>query len=166
MYSMKESGNNREKEKLCRKIRETAAERCGKFTPKRNKCQETKNVKAQELTNNGRSHKTVYLGWLHSIKAKGKYKSVRLANGGGVCKVKFHYQGNMEKVLYTAKQIFFPNIQNSFRTLTPVSAKLGNFQGEPITECAISIQNYIKKHYISKTRLHLLTSVKSPQEII
>ena len=75
MYSMKESGNNREKEKLCRKIRETAAERCGKFTPNRNKCQETKNVKAQELTNNGRSHKTVYLGWLHSIKAKGKYKS-------------------------------------------------------------------------------------------
>ena len=43
-YSMKESGNNREKEELCRKIRETATERCGKFTPKRNKCKEAKNV--------------------------------------------------------------------------------------------------------------------------
>ena len=118
------------------------------------------------MRNNGRSHKTVYLGWLHAIKAKGRYKSVRLANRGGVCKVKFHDQGNMEKVFYTAKQIFFPNIQNSFRTLTPVSAKLGNFQGEPITECAISIQNYIKKHYISKTRHHVSTSVKSPREII
>ena len=51
-------------------------------------------------------------------------------------------------------------------TLTSMSAKLGNFQGESITECTISIQNYIKKHYLSKTRLYLLTSVKSSQEII
>ena len=70
--SMKESGNNRVKEELCRKIRETPAERCGKFTPKRNKCKETKNVKAQELRNNCRSHKTIYLGWLHAIKANGR----------------------------------------------------------------------------------------------
>ena len=80
--------------------------------------------------------------------------------------VKFHHQDNMEKVIDTAKQIFFPNSQNSFQTLTSMSAKLGNFQGEPITECTISIQNYIKKHYLSKTRLYLLTSVKSSQEII
>ena len=72
----------------------------------------------------------------------------------------------MEKVLDTAKQIFFPNSQNSFGTLASMSAKLGNFQGEPITECAISIQNFIKKNYLSKTRLYLLTSVKSSQEII
>ena len=72
----------------------------------------------------------------------------------------------MEKVLDTAKQIFFPNSQNSFGTLTSLSGKLGNFQGEPKPECAISIQNYIKKHYLSKTRLYLLTSAKSSQEII
>ena len=163
-YSMKESGNNREKDELCRKIRETAVERCGKFTPKRYKCTEAKSLKAQELRNNGRSHKTIYLEWLHAIKAKGRYKSVRLANDGGVRKVSL--PGNMEKVIDTGKQIFFLNSQNSFGTLTSISAKLGNFQGEPITECAISIQNYIKKHYLSKTRLYLLTSVKSSQEII
>ena len=84
---MKNPGNNHEKEELCRKIRETAAERCGKFTPKRKKCKEATNVKAQELKNNGRSHKTIYLEWLHVIKAKGRYKSLRLANGGGVRKV-------------------------------------------------------------------------------
>ena len=103
---------------------------------------------------------------MHAIKAKGRYKSVRLANGGGVCKVNFRHGDNMEKVIYPAKQIFFPNSQNSFGTLTSISAKFGNFQGEPITECAISIQNYIKKHYLSKTRLYLLTSVKSSEEII
>ena len=59
---MKESGNNREKEELCRKIKETAAERCREFTPKLNKCKETKNVKVQELTSNVRSHKTIYFG--------------------------------------------------------------------------------------------------------
>ena len=112
------------------------------------------------------SHKTIYLGWLHAIKAKHRYKSVRLANCGGVRKLKFHYQDNMEKVLDTAKQIFFPNSQNSFETLTSMSAKFGNFQGKPITECTISIQNYITKHYLSKTRLYLLTSVKSSQEVI
>ena len=48
IYIKKESGNNCEKEELRRKIRETAAERCREFTPKRNKCKETKNVKAQE----------------------------------------------------------------------------------------------------------------------
>ena len=106
------------------------------------------------------------LPWLHAIKAKDRYKSVRLANCGGVRKLKFHYQDNMEKVLDTAKQIFFPNSQNSFETLTSMSAKFGNFQGEPITECTISIQNYITKHYLSKTRLYLLTSVKSSQEVI
>ena len=161
---MKESGNNREKEELCRKIRKTAAERCREFTP--NKCKETKNVNVQELRNNGRSHKTIYLGWLHAIKTEGRYKSVRLANGGGVRRVTFHYHDNIEKILNTAKQIFFPNSQNSFGTLTLMSAKLGNFQREPITECTISIQNYIKKHYLSKTHLYLLMSVKSSQEVI
>ena len=47
-----------------------------------------------------------------------------------------------------------------------MSAKFRNFQGEPITECTISIQNYITKHYLLKTRLYLLTSVKSSQEVI
>ena len=130
-YSMKESEKCREKEELCRKIRETAAERCGKFTSKRNKCKETKNVKAQELRNNGRSQKTIYLGWLYgnAIKANGRYKLVRLANGGGVRKVKFHYQDNMEKVLDTAKQIFFQNSQNSFGTLTLF--RMGGAQKDP-----------------------------------
>ena len=118
------------------------------------------------MRNYGRSHKTIYLGWLYSIKAKDRYKSVRLANGGGVSKVKFHYQDNMEKVLDMAKQICFPNSQNSSSTLTSISAKLGNFQGQPITECTISIQNYVKKHFLSKTPIYLLMSLKPSQEII
>ena len=83
---MKESGNNHEKEELCRKIWETAAERWRKFTPKTNKCEEATNVKTQELRNNGRSHKTIFVEQLHVIKAKATYKSLRLANGGGARK--------------------------------------------------------------------------------
>ena len=83
------------------------------------------------MRNNGRSQKTIYLGWLYgnAIKANGRYKLVRLANGGGVRKVKFHYQDNMEKVLDTAKQIFFQNSQNSFGTLTLF--RMGGAQKDP-----------------------------------
>ena len=163
-YSMKEFGNNREKDELCRKIRRLQLNVAG------NSHQKEINAKKQRIsrlknwgTTVDHTKQFVLDG---CIQLKPRADTNQLDRRMMVVFVKFHHQDNMEKVIDTAKQIFFPNSQNSFQTLTSMSAKLGNFQGEPITECTISIQNYIKKHYLSKTRLYLLTSVKSSQEII
>ena len=53
--------------------------------------------------------KTITLGWMHYIRSKHKYISVRSSNGGGSRNVIISPDTKIFEILVTLKELFFPN---------------------------------------------------------
>lgn len=113
--------------------------------------------------------KTVLLGWLHFNTKKKKYITVSAKHGGGIRSVKLRQNATRHDVLEFAKSVFILDNTTAFGPAHSLTYDIGNFAESSLPEQLLlngesvkfTLDGYIQKHHLSKTRLYLLTKKKS-----
>ena len=137
-------------------------------------CKDRKEILIESVTKAGKDRikkksmhkKLVSLGWMHFDESKQSFKAVRAAKGGGARQYQFDNSATYEQILTTATKLFFSRGKNLFGRKDNVTLQFGNYKGEVINKTSFTIQEYITKHRLSKTRIYLTPKRKSHAEIM
>jgi len=113
--------------------------------------------------------KTVHLGWLHYNTKKRKYITVKEKDGGGCRVVKLKENSSKGAILDFAKTLFITSSSTSFGLTISLKFDLGNFSEHTLPEkimvndkeMDLTLERYMNKYQLGKTRLYLLSKQKS-----
>ena len=110
--------------------------------------------------------KTVTLGWMHYDRKDKTYKTVRTRKGGGTRQCQFLNTGTYDDILSKATDLFFSGGKNLYGHSDIMDLNLGNYKGEIISKENFSVQKYIVDHRLSKTRIYLMSKLKSNNQLV
>jgi len=144
------------KNKLIDELKKGKQERNRKINQASTSFQE-RSSKAPISVKKTRKTRKVILGWMHHSSLKQRFVTVRLSNGGGVRQLDVPGDSRKEHLLTEAKKLFFPDGISSFGKACDMEFNLANFKGDSIPE-NITVENYIDKHKLTKTRLYLTST--------
>lgn len=109
--------------------------------------------------------KVVSIGWKNYDGRANKYVIVRADKGGGTRELLLPKSSTYDDMLQKCQDVYFPEGKSNAGNLNIFDLSLMSFKGTPIDSSFI-LDEYIKEHHLTKTRIYLYSKKKGKQQIM